>query len=186
MSRFLNLLAAIASFGAFAALIQWGITLSTLDPSDIPVIKKAEGPARVAPDDPGGEIVGSQGLAINAIQSKGEAESTASQVTLAPRAHPFQPEDVAGIDIEGRLPEAAVSKEDVEEAITAALEAETQEVITKASDLSEDLKKADATAMAKAKALFGIVEDDAEATAPEAVVTKAAATGLENRSATTL
>ena len=93
MSRFLTFLAAMASFGAFAALIQWGITLSTLDPSDIPVIKKAEGPARVAPDDPGGEVAGSQGLAMNVIQSKGEAASTPDQVVLAPRANAFQPED---------------------------------------------------------------------------------------------
>ncbi len=171
MSRFLNLLAALASFGAFAMLIQWGFTLSTLDPSDIPVIKKAEGPARVAPDDPGGEIVGTQGLALNAIQSKGAAESTSEQVVLAPRAEPFQPEDVAGIDIENRLPEATEAAANVEEIIADALKNDVQGTLTMASELSEDLKKADETAMAKAKALFGITDD---AQTGEEVVAKTA------------
>ena len=161
MSRFLNLLAALVSFGAFAALVLWGITLSTLDPSDIPVIKKAEGPARVAPDDPGGEVAGSQGLAVNVVQSRGEAAATSDQVTLAPRANPLQAEDVAGVDIENRLPEADAASSDLSEIegqIVKDMEAAADNVVTRASDLNEDLKAADATAMAKAKALFGITE----------------------------
>ncbi|MEM7241596.1 MAG: SPOR domain-containing protein [Pseudomonadota bacterium] len=172
MSRFLTFLAAMASFGAFAMLIQWGITLSTLDPSDIPVIKKAEGPARVAPDDPGGEVSGSQGLAINVIQSKGEAASTADQVVLAPRANPFQPEDVAGLDIEERLPEATEVRaelDQIEGEIAQSLQDQQKSTMQRASDLSAEMKQADETAMAKAKALFGISDTAPEGTKVAAV-----------------
>ena len=52
MSRFLNILAAVLSVSVFGVLVWWGLTLSQLDPNDIPVIKKANGPARVSPEEP--------------------------------------------------------------------------------------------------------------------------------------
>ena len=48
-------------------------------------------------------------------------ETTAEQVVLAPRPYPFQPEDVAGVDIEGRLPEATQASGPVEDIIADAL-----------------------------------------------------------------
>ncbi|GLQ34809.1 sporulation protein [Amylibacter marinus] len=97
MSRFLNLCAATASIGLFAAVIYWGITLSQLDPNQVPVIKAALGPARIAPVDPGGDQANHQGLAVNRIQANGGAGETAMQVVLAPKPRPFQPEDIAGL-----------------------------------------------------------------------------------------
>jgi len=97
MSRFLTTLASTASVAAFAGLVYWGVTLSQLDPNDIPVIKKALGPARVAPSDPGGEQASFQGLSVNEVQAAGGASKPADQVYLAPRPRPFQAEDVAGL-----------------------------------------------------------------------------------------
>jgi hypothetical protein len=70
-----------------------------MDPNDIPVIKKAQGPARVAPADPGGEQASFQGLSVNEVQAAGGASKPADKVYLAPKPRPFQPEDVAGLTI---------------------------------------------------------------------------------------
>lgn len=98
MSRLLNLFAATASVGLFIGLLYWGVTISQMDPNEIPVIKRAAGPARIAPDDPGGEQANHQGLSVNTVQAKGGAGDTAMQVVLAPKPRPFQPEDVAGLE----------------------------------------------------------------------------------------
>jgi len=71
-----------------------------MDPNDIPVIKKAQGPARVAPADPGGEQASFQGLSVNEVQAAGGASKPADKVYLAPRPRPFQPEDVAGLKVQ--------------------------------------------------------------------------------------
>ena len=98
MSRLFNLFAATASIGLFSGLVYWGVALSQMDPNEIPVIKRAAGPARIAPDDPGGEQASHQGLSVNTIQAEGGAGDTAMKVILAPKPRPFQPEDLAGLE----------------------------------------------------------------------------------------
>lgn len=97
MSRFLNTLASVTSLAAFAGVVYWGISLSQLDPNDVPVIKKAMGPARIAPDDPGGQQANFQGLSVNEIQTAGGAGKPADKIYLAPSPRPFQNEDIAGL-----------------------------------------------------------------------------------------
>ena len=100
MSRFLNTLASLTSIAAFAGVVYWGVSLSQMDPNDIPVIKKAQGPARVAPADPGGVQASFQGLSVNEVQAAGGASKPADKVYLAPKPRPFQPEDVAGLTVQ--------------------------------------------------------------------------------------
>ncbi|MDA8752312.1 hypothetical protein N9M58_02240, partial [Amylibacter sp.] len=69
MSRFLNILATVSSVSVFGVLVWWGLTLSQLDPNDIPVIKKANGPARVSPEEPGGKQADHQGLSVSEVQT---------------------------------------------------------------------------------------------------------------------
>jgi hypothetical protein len=94
------MLASVTSIAAFALLVWWGISLSQLDPNDVPIIKKAQGPARVAPEDPGGEQASFQGLSVNEIQAAGGASKPADKVYLAPKPRPFQAEDVAGLQVQ--------------------------------------------------------------------------------------
>jgi hypothetical protein len=93
-------MASLTSVAAFAGVVYWGVTLSQMDPNDIPVIQKAQGPARVAPADPGGEQASFQGLSVNEVQAAGGASKPADQVYLAPKPRPFQPEDVAGLTVQ--------------------------------------------------------------------------------------
>jgi hypothetical protein len=93
-------MASVTSIAAFVGVVYWGVTLSQLDPNNVPVIKKAMGPARVAPNDPGGEQASFQGLSVNEVQAKGGAAKPATKVYLAPSPRPFQNEDVAGLKIQ--------------------------------------------------------------------------------------
>lgn len=68
-----------------ALLVLWGWRLGVRDASEIPVIRAAQAPARVAPEDPGGTTVAHQGLAVNEILAGGTA-SAPGDVALAPAA----------------------------------------------------------------------------------------------------
>jgi len=97
MNRLITLLAASVSFGALAMLIFWGVSLSQMDPSEIPVLKRQAGPARVQPDNPGGEEIDHQGLAVNTVQAIGETAKPVDRVILAPSTDQLAPEDGVGI-----------------------------------------------------------------------------------------
>ena len=98
MSRFLNILATVASVYVFGVLVWWGLTLSQLDPNDIPVIKKANGPARVSPEEPGGKQADHQGLSVSEVQTANGISKLVDKVYLAPKPRPLQAEDIAGLD----------------------------------------------------------------------------------------
>jgi|TARA_B110000008_G_scaffold29560_1_gene26459 hypothetical protein len=98
MSRFLNILAAAASVSVFGVLVWWGLSLSQLDPNDIPVIKKANGPARISPEEPGGKQADHQGLSVSEVQTAKGISKLVDEVYLAPKPYPLQAEDVAGLD----------------------------------------------------------------------------------------
>lgn len=101
MSRLLfkSVSAAALSVGVFGSLFYWGYSISTLDPSKIPVIRKAEGLARIAPEDAGGETAQHQGLAVNEVQSLGSAGETAMRVVLAPAPELLTDEDLPAMQL---------------------------------------------------------------------------------------
>jgi len=75
---------AIVSFGLIVGLGVWGYKLTMRDVTEVPVIRAMEGPLRIQPKDPGGEIAAYQGLAVNEVQANGTVESPPDKVTLAP------------------------------------------------------------------------------------------------------
>lgn len=90
-----NWLGAIASIALVVGLIYWVFQLGTRNPNEIPIIRAMEGPARSQPDNPGGTQVSHQGLAVNAVQSNGIAQTPAQTVTLAPASQDLTQEDVS-------------------------------------------------------------------------------------------
>ncbi len=90
MALLVNWIGAAVSFGLLAGLGVWGYNLSVRDVTDVPVIRAMEGPMRVQPEDPGGDLAEHQGMAVNAVQAEGVAEEPASRIILAP-----QPIDLA-------------------------------------------------------------------------------------------
>lgn len=72
----------------------WGYKLVMRDVNGIPVVRAMEGPMRVAPDDPGGEVAAHTGLAVNAIAAVGEAAPPEDLLMLAPATADLAPEDI--------------------------------------------------------------------------------------------
>jgi hypothetical protein len=72
----------------------WGYALAVRDANGIPVVRAAEGPLRVAPETPGGDVSAHQGLAVNAIPAAGTAPDMPEQIMLAPQMDRLRADDV--------------------------------------------------------------------------------------------
>lgn len=115
LGKLVNIAGALASLMLVAGICVWGYKLWVRDVSGVPVVRAIEGPMRVAPKDPGGEMAGNQGLAVNAVAAQGTAAPVADSIKLAPRAVELTDED------------RPMSEE------TASAEPRSQEELTKAS-----------------------------------------------------
>jgi hypothetical protein len=80
----LNWAGAFLSVGLIAGLGVWGYQLITRDVSSVPIVRALDGPMRVLPDNPGGELQVQKGLAVNWLQASGSAEAPADRLVLAP------------------------------------------------------------------------------------------------------
>ncbi len=92
-----SLLGAATSVALVVSLGVWGYKLAVRDVSGIPVVRAIEGPARVAPEQPGGDIAVHQGLAVNEVAAVGTASQPADRLVLAPRPVDLAPDDMAGL-----------------------------------------------------------------------------------------
>lgn len=92
-----SLLGAATSVALVVGLGVWGYKLAVRDVSGIPVVRAIEGPARVAPEQPGGDIAVHQGLAVNEVAAVGTASQPADRLVLAPRPVDLAPDDMAGL-----------------------------------------------------------------------------------------
>ena len=156
----ISLVGAAMSVALVIGLALWGYRLAMRDVSGIPVVRAIEGPARVAPEQPGGDVAVHQGLAVNEVAADGTASPPAERLVLAPRPVALAPDDMAGL---GPL-NVPDTNDAVAESVATALEPlPTQQVIA----------TEDAIAMALAEALA-----DEEGTAltgetlPEGVVAR--------------
>ena len=113
MSKALSYVGALSSIALVAGLGIWGYELTMRDVTDVPVIRALEGPSRIQPEDPGGQLAQHTGLAVNAVQAEGEAAGPAPEVILAP-----DPIDLRSDDIVLTAPEeGAVRPDELAEAI---------------------------------------------------------------------
>jgi hypothetical protein len=79
-----NWIGAILSIALIVGVSVWGYRLMMRDVSGVPVVRALEGPARIAPEDPGGRQAAYRGLAVNAVAAEGVAAPAPQQVVLAP------------------------------------------------------------------------------------------------------
>jgi hypothetical protein len=97
LKRIFNLAGAVSSVALMIGVAVWGYKLAVRDVTGIPVFRAAEGPARIAPSNPGGEIADHIGMAVNAVAEEGGAAALPESVMLAPAPVTLDPEDVAGL-----------------------------------------------------------------------------------------
>lgn len=94
LGRIVNMLGAAASLALVAGVAVWGYELVMRDVSGVPVVRAAEGPMRIQPENPGGTPADHQGLAVNAVAAVGTAAAPADRLILAPRPVSLTDEDV--------------------------------------------------------------------------------------------
>ncbi|WP_103256098.1 SPOR domain-containing protein [Tabrizicola aquatica] len=96
-ARLVTLAGAVASVALVVGMGVWGYQLAVRDVRGVPVIQALEGPMRIAPADPGGEIADHQGLAVNTVAAVGVAAPPPEKLILAPRPVDLAEEDTAGL-----------------------------------------------------------------------------------------
>ncbi|MDN5787553.1 SPOR domain-containing protein [Pseudorhodobacter sp.] len=94
--RFLGMAGALTSVALVVGLGYWGYRLAVRDVTGVPVVRALEGPMRVAPDDPGGQITANQGLSVNLIAADGGISAPADRLVLAPAPVGILADDQAG------------------------------------------------------------------------------------------
>lgn len=104
--RLVQMAGAASSIALVVALGVWGYRLAVRDIAGVPVIRALEGPARMAPEDPGGAVADHQGLAVNDVVAEGAAAPPAERLVLAPKPVELTLEDGPGL-ADGLPPEEA-------------------------------------------------------------------------------
>lgn len=92
-NRIVSLIGAVASVALVAGVAIWSYKLVARDVSGVPVVRAAEGPMRIQPEEPGGRPADHQGFAVNRIAAEGTAAPTADRLVLAPRTVGLSAED---------------------------------------------------------------------------------------------
>lgn len=90
-----NLVGAAVSLALIVGVGVWGYKLFMRDVSGVPVVRAAEGPMRVQPEDPGGQQAQNQGLSVNNVAAVGAAGAPADRLVLAPAPLDVTEEDAA-------------------------------------------------------------------------------------------
>ncbi len=103
-SRMVSMAGAVCSVALIIGLGVWGYKLAVRDVSGIPVVRALEGPLRISPDNPGGEVTMHQGLSVNAVAASGTARPLSQSLILAPKSAELAPEDEAGLAVLAALP----------------------------------------------------------------------------------
>ena len=93
IARLTNLLGAAISLALIIGIGVWGYKLLVRDVSGVPVVRAAQGPMRVQPENPGGQQALHQGLAVNNVAAEGAAAAPADRLILAPEPLELSLED---------------------------------------------------------------------------------------------
>lgn len=121
MGQIINFSGAIVSLGLIGGLAWWGYDLIVRDVSGVPVVRALEGPMRVAPEEPGGEVAEHTGLSVNAIPAEGIADEPAERIILAPITTDLGADDLPAAELDEVVAaaEIAANPPSVEEAAEA-------------------------------------------------------------------
>ncbi|MEM1360120.1 MAG: SPOR domain-containing protein [Pseudomonadota bacterium] len=120
LAALLGWLGAILSLTMVAGLAWWAYDIATRDSRAVPVIQAMEGPARIAPEEPGGFRAAHTGLAVNEIAGEGERAPVSDEIALAPAPTPVTESDVPMVR-PGGAPKDAAIRNSVDRALMDAL-----------------------------------------------------------------
>lgn len=108
-ARMANLAGAAVSLALIVGVGVWGYKILVRDVSGVPVVRAAEGPMRIQPEDPGGHQALNQGLAVNEVAAEGTAAGPVEQLILAPEPLDLSLEDTPPAEVAALSGEEEVS-----------------------------------------------------------------------------
>lgn len=88
-----HIIGAAVSLVLMIGVTVWAYQLISRDVSGVPVVRAAEGPMRVQPEAPGGDVADHQGLSVNDVAAVGTASAPADRLILAPAPLDLSQED---------------------------------------------------------------------------------------------
>lgn len=142
IKKLTNLLGAAISVGLVIGIGIWGYKLLVRDVSGVPVIKAAEGPMRVQPEDPGGSQAAHQGLSVNDVAAAGVAADPADRLVLAPEPLELNLDDAPVAELAQVEPEPLpATTETVQPTPVAALVAQLSEGVEPLQELQPVTQK---------------------------------------------
>lgn len=109
VSRLVNIAGAVSSVALVIGLGVWGYNLAVRDVNGVPVIRAMDGPMRMTPENPGGEVADHQGLAVNDVAAIGVAQPPPDRLLLAPRPVELTDEDLPGL-ASAQIPESDAAR----------------------------------------------------------------------------
>ncbi len=95
--RWVSIAGALTSIALVVGIGVWGYRIAVRDAMGVPVVRALEGPMRVAPENPGGEVTEHQGLSVNDVAATGVASPVPDSMILAPRAVDLTLDDTPGL-----------------------------------------------------------------------------------------
>lgn len=110
--RWVNLFGAACSVALVIGVAVWGYKLAVRDVAGIPVVRAVEGPLRISPDNPGGEVALHQGLSVNAVASSGTVAPLPDTLILAPQDVDLAADDAPGLAVLSTIENAAPATAD--------------------------------------------------------------------------
>lgn len=116
--KLVNAAGAIVSLGLIAGIGVWGYNLVMRDVTGVPVVRAMDGPMRIAPNNPGGEVSLNTGLAVNEVAAEGAAAGPEDMVMLAPPVVDLADEDfnvMPTAEANEVLPDPAIPEADTSE-----------------------------------------------------------------------
>jgi hypothetical protein len=117
-----NMAGAAISLALVVGIGVWGYKILVRDVSGVPVVRAAEGPMRIQPEDPGGATAEHQGLAVNDVAADGSAARPADRLVLAPEPLTLSLEDTPQSEL--RVAAPAEEAEPVTQEVTPNAEAQ--------------------------------------------------------------
>lgn len=105
LQHIVHVAGAVCSVALVIGLAYWGYRVAVRDANGVPVVRAMEGPMRIAPKDPGGEVADHQGLAVNTVAALGVAAPPPDRLVLAPRPVELNAEDAPGMALAGAMPQ---------------------------------------------------------------------------------
>lgn len=105
--KLINLAGGATSLLLVLGLAVWGYRLAVRDVNGIPVIQAMQGPMRIMPEDPGGQIAANVGLTVNRVAADAEGLPRTDNIILAPAPVQLSDGDLAPADRPASAPAAA-------------------------------------------------------------------------------